>query len=98
MFRASSTSCLASGPTNNATAEDVEYHREIEKACPGRIVGDIRNPQPIRRFCGEVALDQIWRLTDIALHVVKTNLRGDTPAIPARDINRATRLRPMRMP
>jgi hypothetical protein len=40
-------------PTNDATAEGVKHDREVEKARPGRDVGDIRNPQPIRRFCGE---------------------------------------------
>ena len=41
----------------------VEHHCEIEEARPGRDVGDIRNPQPVRRLCGKVTLDQVWRLT-----------------------------------
>src|ERR1700746_2455371 len=35
-------------PANDAAAEGVEHHREIEKTRPGRDIGDIRHPQPIR--------------------------------------------------
>src|SRR5215471_18484391 len=35
-------------PANDAAAEGVEHHREIEKTRPGRDIRDIRHPQPIR--------------------------------------------------
>jgi hypothetical protein len=47
------------GPANDASAERVEDHGEIEKAGPGRDVGDVGDPQPIGRRGAEVALDQV---------------------------------------
>lgn len=61
------TSCLASDvaidqPTIRRL-KNVEHDREIQKACPGRNVGDVGDPQPIRRFRREVAFNQVGRLT-----------------------------------
>ena len=67
--------CRGHRPADDAAAVGIEHHREIQKSCPGRNVSDVGDPQPIRRFCGEVALDQVRRLTAIALH-----RGGDEPA------------------
>ena len=53
-------------PADDAAAEGVEHHSKIEKAGPGRNVGDIGHPQQIRRFRREIALDQIGCLTTVA--------------------------------
>ena len=55
-------------PADDATAEGVEHDREIEEARPGGNVSDIRHPQPIRRLCSEITLDQIRCLAAVALH------------------------------
>ena len=62
-------------PADDATAEGIEHDGEIEKTRPGRDVGDIGNPQQIGRCCREVALDQVRRLTAVAL-----DRGGDEPA------------------
>ena len=41
---------------------------QVEKAGPGWNVGDVSHPQQIRPLCGEVAVDQVRRLTAAALH------------------------------
>jgi len=48
-------------PAHDASTEGVEYYRQIEKAGPGRDVGDIGHPEPIGRGRAEVARDQIRR-------------------------------------
>ena len=91
--------CRRHRPADNAAAERIEHDGEIEKACPGRNVGDVGHPQPIRRFRREVALDQVGRLAAAILDAWSyTNLRRLTPARPACVISRATRLRPMCLP
>ena len=80
-------------PADDAAAKGVEHDGEVDKARPGRDVGNVGDPQPVRRLRGEVALDQVGRLTTIALdrggdelasaHTGKTGLRhqpGDTLA------------------
>ena len=62
-------------PADDATAVGIEHDREIQKARPGRNVGDVGDPQQIRRFCREVALDQVRRLAAVASH-----RGGDEPA------------------
>ena len=65
-------------PTHDPAAENVEHHRQIEKARPGRNVGYIGNPQPIGRRCAEVALDQVRRRPRGAIAH-----RGNDPVAPA---------------
>ena len=72
-------------PANDAATVRIEHDSEIEKARPCRNIGDIGDPQPIRRFRREIALDQVWCLTAVALesgddelaatHTGKTGLR-----------------------
>src|SRR5260370_38050394 len=62
-------------PADDATSIRIEYDGEIEKARPCRDVGDVSDPQQIGRFCREVALDQVRRLTIVAL-----DRGGDEPA------------------
>jgi hypothetical protein len=67
--------CRGHRPADNATAEGVEHDGEIDKACPGRNVGDVGDPQPIRRFRREVPLNQVGRLAATLL-----DRGGDEPA------------------
>ena len=54
-------------PADDAAAVRIEHDRQIEEARPGRNVGDVGDPQQIRPFCREVAVDQVRRLTVAAL-------------------------------
>ena len=54
-------------PADDAATVRIEHDSKIEKPRPGRNVSDIGDPEPIRRFCREVALDQVWCLTTVAL-------------------------------
>ena len=67
--------CRGHRPADNATAIRIEHDREIEKACPCRDVGDVGDPQPIRRCRREVALHQVRRLA-----ATIPDRRGDEPA------------------
>src|SRR3954454_23447643 len=71
MFRASSTSCLASvvpiRPANDTATARIEHDGQIKKAGPCRNIGNIGDPQQIRRRRREVTLDQVWCLTVVAL-------------------------------
>ena len=60
--------CRRHRPADDAAAVSVEHHREIQKAGPGRYISDVRHPQPIRPFGGEVAINQVRCLTAIAPH------------------------------
>jgi hypothetical protein len=48
---------------DDPTAAGIEHDRHIEKARPGRNVGDVGDPQLIRPLRGKVAVNQIPRLT-----------------------------------
>ena len=50
------------GPADDATAEGVYDHREIEEARMGRHVSDVGDPQPIPDRSAEVPVDQVRRL------------------------------------
>src|SRR5262245_1642650 len=50
--------CLHS-PTDYAAAENIDHHREIKKSRPGRNIGNISNPESVRRLCSKATLDQI---------------------------------------
>ena len=65
-------------PAHDPAAEDVEHHGQIEKARPSRDVGYIGDPQAIGRRGGEVALDQIWGGSGVAIAH-----RGGYPVAPA---------------
>ena len=52
-------------PADDAAMVRIEHDSQIEKAGPGRNVGDIGHPQQIRRFRREIALDQIGCLTTV---------------------------------
>src|SRR5262245_33567256 len=81
MFSASSTSRMGSvvahRQPHDAAAVGIEHHHEVQKARPRRYISHISDPQPIRLFRREVALDQVGCVTTVALH-----RRGDelTPA------------------
>jgi len=46
-------------PADDAPTPRVDHHREIQESGPGRHVGDVRDPQPIRARRGELAVDEI---------------------------------------
>jgi hypothetical protein len=52
-------------PADDAATVRIEHDSQIEKASPGRNVGDIGHPQQIRRFRREIALDQVGCLTTV---------------------------------
>jgi hypothetical protein len=45
------------GPADDAAAESVEDHCQVEKARPGRDISDVGDPQTVGRRGGEVAFD-----------------------------------------
>ncbi len=64
----------ANGPAHHATAEDIEDHRQVEKALPPRgHVRDIGDPELVGRMRGERALNQVggWLGGRIALRGVE---------------------------
>jgi hypothetical protein len=50
---------LSHGPADDPPGEGIEDHGEIEPALVGALLGDIGDPQPVRCWWGEVALDQV---------------------------------------
>jgi hypothetical protein len=50
-------------PAHDPATERIEHDRQIEEAGPSRNIGDIGHPQPIGRIRGEVAVDQIGRVS-----------------------------------
>ena len=50
---------MAHRPTDDPPREGIENHGQVEKAGPGRDVGDIGHPQNVRRIGIEVAIDQV---------------------------------------
>jgi hypothetical protein len=72
MSSASSTSRMRSlvliAPADNAPAAGIENHREIQEPCGGRNIGDVRHPKQIRFVGGELAVNQVRRLTAGAPH------------------------------
>jgi hypothetical protein len=46
-------------PSHHAPGEHVQDHRQVQEALPGRDIGDIGGPQPIRPSSGEGPLDQV---------------------------------------
>jgi len=87
-------------PANYATAERVQYDRQIQKAGLGRHVGDIRHPELIKPVGVEVApraRSGAGRAPS-SLMVVEGRLRRLTPRRPAAFIRRATRFLPTRIP
>jgi hypothetical protein len=45
----------------DAPTADIEHHRQIEKAAPGRDVGDVSRPELVRRAGHKAAVDPIGR-------------------------------------
>ena len=49
------------GPADHSSAEHVEYHRAVDLAFAGAVLGDIGDPQLVRFFAGKVTVDEIRR-------------------------------------
>ena len=47
-------------PANHPAAEDIQDHGQVQPARPGRDVGDVRGPHPIRCRRREPPPDQVW--------------------------------------
>src|SRR5665213_2000523 len=54
-------------PTDDATAEHVEYDSQVEKAGPRWDIGDIGNPELIRTVGAEVSIDKIRSRASVAI-------------------------------
>jgi hypothetical protein len=50
---------VAHGPSDNAPREGIEHDGQIQEPGPGRNIGDISDPQPVRFVGMEVALNRI---------------------------------------
>lgn len=48
-------------PADDATSEDVDDKGHVDEALPGRDIGEIRNPQPVRRRGFELAVHPVKR-------------------------------------
>ena len=83
-------------PADDAPRPDIEHDRQVQEPSPGRHVSDVRHPQPIWSFCGELPIDQIgWRdPRSDQLAWCARKRAAYTPRSPAERISRATRLRP----
>ena len=54
-------------PADDAPAPHIEHDRQVEEARPGRDVGDVGDPEPIRAGGREVPLHQIGRRPRVAV-------------------------------
>ena len=52
-------------PAEDAAGVDVDDERDVDHAVPGRHVGEVRDPQPVRPVRAEPALDQVRRPGDV---------------------------------
>src|SRR5215216_853022 len=46
-------------PGDDSLGEDVEDERDVDKAQPGPHISEVGNPDPVRRWGGEVAVEQV---------------------------------------
>jgi hypothetical protein len=53
------TKMIRHRPPDNTAAVDVKHDRQVEEARPGRDIGDVGDPQAVRRGSGELALHEI---------------------------------------
>ena len=59
-------------PADDHAREQVDQEREVQAALPGPQVGEVADPQAVRRGRGEVPVDEIRRL-------VRLRIRGRGP-------------------
>ena len=48
-------------PADNPPGEGVDHERDVDKAGPGREIGEVRHPQRIRPISPELAVDAVER-------------------------------------
>ena len=53
--------CSADPPTNDIADVNIDHERHVDEPVPGRHVGKIRDPKPIRGWRVELAVDVIQR-------------------------------------
>jgi hypothetical protein len=53
--------CAADPPANDTAREDINDEGDIDKPCPGRDIGEIRNPEAVRSRCPEVPVHLVTR-------------------------------------
>ena len=51
----------ADPPADNAAGEHIDHEGDVDKACPGRYVGEVADPEPVRRRSLEVAVHMVER-------------------------------------
>ena len=79
-------------PTTRAGV-GVDNHGEVEEPFTGAQIVDVRDPQPVGCFGGELPLHQIWCGRRRGIRVAGLlRLRRWAPSLPARRISRATAL------
>ena len=81
----------AGAPADDPAGVGVDDEGDVDKARPGRDVGEVRHPKPVRRWSTELAVDVIERarrrlVADRGAH----RLPRITPAKPISRISRAT--------
>ena len=76
---------MAHCPADDAAREGIQHDSQIQEPGPGRDVGDVRDPQPVRLIGVEVPVDQIAGGTNPLVP------QGRTGALAAADANEAGR-------
>jgi hypothetical protein len=51
---------VADRPADDAAAERVEHDRAVDLALPGRVFGDVGQPQVVRTAAPELAVDEVF--------------------------------------
>jgi hypothetical protein len=86
-------------PADDPTAVGVLHGRQLQPALPGAQVGDVGQPQDVRRVAPEPALDEIVGDPDAGrAQRGRPRLRCTSPDTPAWRIGRRTRLPETRTP
>ena len=91
--------CPADPPADDPTGIDIDNEGHIDEACPGCDIGEVRDPQPVRRGAWNCRFT--WSSGQgaaLSLTVVFTGLPRMTPCKPISRIRRATVQRAMSNP
>jgi hypothetical protein len=50
---------IGHGPSHDPARAGIDDHGQVKEALPGPQIGDIRDPQPVRHRCAELAVDPV---------------------------------------
>ena len=53
--------CPAGTPSDDSAGVGVDDEGDVDEPCPGRDIGEVRHPKPVRRWREELAVDVIAR-------------------------------------